>query len=141
MVFQGQDEDWSGLAEKIRRVVETSWWWIVRSIDQPIVIVGRNQEVIRANDAALTFFGPHLIGRPYREAIEGREDESELPRTHPVREALGLDNAGMPPRGILPLQRCDLSRPEVVRRALSSASRWSLPSIGGSPRSSSSTST
>ena len=100
VVFRNrEDVDWATLSRDVRRALETSWWGIVRSIDLPVMIVDRSQRIIKANDAALEFFGPGIIGRPYRSAVEGEENEVSLPRDHPVRLALDLDGAAAPPGG------------------------------------------
>jgi hypothetical protein len=83
--------DWKRLALTVRRAVETSWWWVISSVEIPVVIVDHDGRVVEANQATRRRFGKHVIGRPYAQAIEGREVATALPKGHPIRKALGLE--------------------------------------------------
>ena len=113
-----EDGDWSRLPHRVRRAIDTSWWSIVRPIGLPVMVVDRAQRIIKANHAALGLFGPDLAGRPYRAAVEGKENEACLPDGHPIRAALGPDDGGAPPRGISRDRRVIFAPGEVYRRAL-----------------------
>jgi signal transduction histidine kinase len=113
-----EDGDWSRLPHKVRRAIDTSWWSIVRPIGLPVMVVDRAQRIIKANHAALGLFGPVLAGRPYRAAVEGKENEACLPDGHPIRDALGPDDGGAPPRGISRYRDVIFAHGEVYRRAL-----------------------
>ena len=140
VVFRDQEEiEWDGLSKDVRRAVETSWWWIVRPIDLPVMIVGREQQIIKANDAALAFFGPDLLGRYYRAAVEDAEDAPDLPDDHPVREALAPTAPMSIPAGSLAIAMSDPSTERSSAEPFSSASRSSPTSIPRSTRSWSST--
>ena len=81
------------LALTVQRAVETSWWWVIGSVETPVVIVDRDGRVVEANQATRRRFGENVIGRPYAQAIEGREGASTLPNGHPIRKAIGLEGA------------------------------------------------
>jgi hypothetical protein len=84
-------DDWKRLALTVRRAVETSWWWVISSVEIPVVLVDHDGRVVEANRASRRRFGERVIGRSYAQAIEGRDGASELPKGHPIRKALGLD--------------------------------------------------
>ena len=42
VVFKNrEDVEWEKLSKDVRRALETSWWWIVRPIDLPVMILDR----------------------------------------------------------------------------------------------------
>jgi hypothetical protein len=119
LVFQErEDRSWPQLCKKVRRAIETSWWSIVRPIELPVMIVDREQRIIKANHAALGLFGQDLVGRPYSEAVEGRPHSTGLPSGHPIRDALGSDDGGVRPRGISGYHDVVSDSGQVFRRAL-----------------------
>jgi signal transduction histidine kinase len=80
------------IAFEVDRALQASWWWGLRESEEPFLVVDENLRIARANDAALASFGEHLVGEPYRSAIEG-SGSSEIPFTHPVAEVLRTGTA------------------------------------------------
>ncbi len=57
---------------------------LLDAIEQRVVVVERNGAIVKANRAALAAYGQEIVGRRY---VDVFEKGTELPATHPIRQA------------------------------------------------------
>ncbi len=85
-------DNWAKVASTVVKAIETGWWWIVKPVGLPVMIVDRQLHIVEANQAAQQLFGAGLVGRTYPEVVEKLSPDTSLPSFHPILQAFGPES-------------------------------------------------
>lgn len=75
------------VALEASRLLHRSWWFGVRNIDLPAVLVDGDGWIVRANDQAFSRFGESLVNCAYRIVVE-KATSAEIPADHPISQTI-----------------------------------------------------